>query len=540
MPIRRWDTSRPPSGPFALNRDAPQARGLVAWWPMGNRTSRGVAIDEAGTLNLSGSTNAMAIGPDGRPAQSLSSASSHSLSSSTMAVSGFPMTLAAWVRPATAHVGVIMGLGSSDGAAGNNRKVLYWNSDSTIHMRNQVSGSSADIAASGTGSAGTWLHGAAVFAGSTDYRVFRNGANKNTSSTSISWGSPVNTLIGYDNASTTYFNGDVGECGIWNATLSDDIIARLHDQATRYELWYPLRSRKWMWMPLGSGAQTVAISQVNETDTAQALTAVAGARTVAISQVASSETAQALTATSGTTVAITQAASTETAQGLTAFKTVATAITQAQESDTAQSITAATSITTAIGQVASTETAQAVTATNASTVAITQVQSTETAQALTVAATKTQAITQVASTETAQAFTAVQPGVFTAANEVDAAQALSVRAARTVALGQVSSVETAQSLTPRLTTTTGITLALEIDAAQALASIGNQSVAVTQAQETDTARALAVFFEGGALDTVALYSIVTQLVSLSSKQTRTRSGDSYIAPVVSRDSHIGD
>jgi hypothetical protein len=151
-----------------------------------------------------------------------------------------------------------------------------------------------------------------------------------------------------------------------------------------------------------------------------------------------------------------------------------------------------------------------------------------------------QTITQVASTETAQALTAVQPGVFTAATESDTAQALTVRASRTVGIGQVASVETAQALTPRITTTTGITLALEIDAAQVLAGIADQSVAVTQAQETDTAQALTVFFEGGALDTVALYSIVTQLVSLSSKQSRTRSGDSFIAPVVSRDSHLGD
>ena len=497
MPIRRWDTSRPPSGPFALNRDAPQARGLVAWWPMGNRTSRGVAIDEAGLRNLTGSTNAMSIGIDRQPAQSLSSASSHGIGIVSLPVTAFPLTLAAWCRPATTHAGNVLGLASNTGAAGYGRKLLFCHSDGTVRGFSQDD-TTGEFKASATGTytAGQWMHAATVFAASNDNRTYRNGANKGTSSTNRGWGTLADrTRIGDDNSGGNFFNGDIGECGIWNVVLDDSLIWRLYDPGTRFELWYPLRSRKWIWMPLGSGGQTVAITQVSETDTAQALTAVAGARTVAIGQVSSTETSQALTVAATRTVTIGQVASTETAQGLTATTTVTTAITAAQETDTAQSITSAAGTTTAISQVASTETAQAVTATNASTVAITQVQSTDTAQALTAAATKTQAITQVASTETAQAFTAVQPGVFTAVNESDAAQALSVVSTRTVSIGQVSAVETAQALTPVLTTTTGITLALEIDAAQVLAGIANQSVAVTQAQETDTARPFAVVFD---------------------------------------------
>lgn len=247
---RFWDKSKPPRGPFAFNRDCPQAGGMLCWYPHG-LSGRTYVPDMLGSLHLAGSSGVPTRSWDGAPAVSLASGSSQSFSSSTLPVTGFPMTLAAWARPATAHVGVIMGLGASDGASGNNRKVLYWNSDSTIHMRNQVAGSAADIAAAGAGSAGAWLHGAAVFAGSNDYRVFRNGANKNTSSTSISWGSPVNTLIGYDNAVTTYFNGDVGECAIWNVALSDDLVWRLYDPSTRFELWYPLRSRKWFSAPAG-------------------------------------------------------------------------------------------------------------------------------------------------------------------------------------------------------------------------------------------------------------------------------------------------
>lgn len=223
------------------------------------------------------------------------------------------MTLAAWAKPSTAHVGVILGLGASDGVAGNNRKVLYWNSDSTIHMRNQVSGSSADIAASGTGTAGSWLHGAAVFAGSTDYRVFRNGANKNTSSTSISWGSPSNTLIGYDNAATTYFNGDVGECGIWSVALDDGMVWRLYDPGTRFELWYPLRSRKWFTQASGSSG-TSATTNANDTSSASGTTTVVG--TSAKTNANDTSSASGTTTVLGTS-ATTNAADTSSASGTT-------------------------------------------------------------------------------------------------------------------------------------------------------------------------------------------------------------------------------
>ena len=546
MPIRRWDKSRPPSGPYTLNRDAPQARGLVAWWPMGGRSTRALLVDDAGNFSLSGTTTRLDLGPAGAPT-CVFNGTSDVVNSSAAPVSAMPLTLAAWATAGSSSlVGSILSVDAGLAAFGsaNFYRLVVVGSVSPKQVRaNQgFSGSEAQATYGAGWVAGQEFHTAGVFTSTTSRAVYYNGALGASDTTSLSAPTVSQATLGRHSVtgSEQYWSGTLGEACVWGIAVPAHIIARLHDPSTRFELWYPLRSRKWMWMPLGSGGQTVAITQVSETDTAQALTAVAGARTVAIGQVSSTETAQALTVAATRVVALGQVASTETAQSLTATTTVTTAITAAQETDTAQSITSAAGTTTAISQVASTETAQAVTATNASTVAITQVQSTDTAQALTAAATKTQAITQAASTETAQAFTAVQPGVFTAVNESDTAQALSVVSPRTVAIGQVAAVETAQALTPVLTTTTGITLALEIDAAQALASIADQSVAVTQAQETDTARALTVFFEGGALDTVALYSIVTQLVSLSSKQARTRSGDSYIAPIVSRDSHIGD
>ncbi len=98
--IRRWDKSKPPTGPFALNRDCPQAQGLVAWWPMGG-AGVGYAQDLAGITHASPGTiaSAMTLGDDGRPALSLVQASNQYLVAATCPVSAVPLTLTSWARP---------------------------------------------------------------------------------------------------------------------------------------------------------------------------------------------------------------------------------------------------------------------------------------------------------------------------------------------------------------------------------------------------------------------------------------------------------
>lgn len=245
--IRRWDKSKPPTGPFALNRDCPQAVGLVCWYPQGGPSGKNNSFDFANKYHLSGTNSAATLGDAGQPALTFASASSHTISNSNNPFSTFPLTIAGWARPLSASAaGTCIGLASVSGASGYGRKLLFFHSNGTVRLYSQ-NDSSGGLFVSATGgyTAGQWTHGAAVFAATSDYRIYRNGANKSTSSSSNAFGTPTRVHIGDDNTGGNYFNGDIGECGIWNVALSDDLVARLYDPGTRFELWYPLRSRKW-------------------------------------------------------------------------------------------------------------------------------------------------------------------------------------------------------------------------------------------------------------------------------------------------------
>lgn len=263
--IRRWDKSKPPTGPFALNRDAPQAQGLVAWYPMGGPSGRGLAQDLAGQARartLSGTVGGITLGDMGQPAQTLVSASSQFVGGTDIPVSAFPLSISAWFRPATAHSGTVAGLNNGD----LSRKLLFCYSGSTIRAftSNGAGSASAFPASTGSYTTGKWTHGAAVFASSTSTSVYRDGNNKTTDTTAVDFGSPVSIRIGHDGNSvpgSNYFNGDVGEVGFWAVALGDDLVWRLYDPGTRYELWYPLRSRKWM--VSAGGGSTGAVSLIH-------------------------------------------------------------------------------------------------------------------------------------------------------------------------------------------------------------------------------------------------------------------------------------
>lgn len=271
--LRAWDKSKPPTGPFSLNRDCPQAQGLVAWYPMGGPSARGVVFDIAGAAHLSGTVNAMTLGDAGQPATTFVSASTQFLSVSSVPASAYPLTIAAWARPATVHSGCIAGIGRSAGAATPGRKLIFAHSAGNIRAYNENdSASSVFPISSGSYAAGGWVHAAGVF-DSSNTTAFRNGANK-ASLTSPTFGTPDKTRIGHDVSTGNYFDGDVGETGFWSVALSDNLVYRLYDRSTRYELWYPLRSRKWFSLPAASGLPTLSNARATSITTTTAVPAV--------------------------------------------------------------------------------------------------------------------------------------------------------------------------------------------------------------------------------------------------------------------------
>lgn len=239
-----------------------------------------------------------------------------------------------------------------------------------------------------------------------------------------------------------------------------------------------------------AAGSTIAVGIVNETDTAQPITALL-ARSVA--QVSETDTAQAITVRLSRSVA--QVAETDTAQPVAArlirtvaqvsetdsaqpiVARVARGVGQASEADSAQPMVAR--LVRAVAQVSEADTAQSITL-GGTAVAVGQVVETDTAQPIT--GQLLRAVGQVLETDTAQPAGSSSGVLVAQAVETDAAQPISPRYLSTVA--QVLETDTAQALTARHIRT--LQQAVETDSAQPIqASVPGQ---IGTATETDSAQ----------------------------------------------------
>lgn len=249
--IRRWDKSKPPTGPFALNRDCPQAQGLVAWWPMGGASGGKLIVDLAGKYHLSGAASSMVLGPDGRPITGFNGSSTVFTASGTPA-SSMPLTLASWgTSNSSSLVGSMLSVdaGLAGFGSANFYRLVVVGSASPKQVRaNQgVTGTEVQATYGAGWVAGTEFHVVGVFTSTTSRDVYYNGALGASDTTSLSAPSVNQVNVGRHSVtgSEQYWSGTLGEQAVWNIALAADAIRRLYHPGTRYELWYPLRSRKW-------------------------------------------------------------------------------------------------------------------------------------------------------------------------------------------------------------------------------------------------------------------------------------------------------
>lgn len=168
---------------------------------------------------------------------------------------------------------------------------------------------------------------------------------------------------------------------------------RFEHRLYRGSVWLPTRT---------TGAQVIAVGQVVETDTAQAITRV---KTKSVGQVTEIDTAQAITRAAGITASVGQVVETDTAQSIGKAKTKA--IGQVTETDTAQAINENKSRT--VGQPAETDTAQAIA--KRKTKAVGQSVETDIAQSIIRFLPGVIAVGQVTETDTAFPIIVVTAGV---------------------------------------------------------------------------------------------------------------------------------
>jgi hypothetical protein len=273
-------------------------------------------------------------------------------------VTGYPFTLAAWVKPGVNGLENDFVLSLSDvsenavyqaivlggGTVGDEGKVLAVSRNTTL----------AAAKTSAAMSANTWNHAACVFSSATSRAAYLNGGNKGTETTNITFAAGIDTtVIGRLSRPTpaAYFHGSCAEAGVWAAALSDEEIAALAAGLSPLQVrpqslvaYWPLFARAtneedWV------GGNTLAVTGATAADHPRiiypawpeiilsAAAAASGASgSASITESADSVAGSANIVVIGS-VAITEAADTVTATGVSSSASVGTAaITEAADS----------------------------------------------------------------------------------------------------------------------------------------------------------------------------------------------------------------
>lgn len=274
--MRVWDKSKPPLGPFTLNKDAQQAQGLVAWYPMGGIGNLWVP-DYRGEAHLTlGTQPTPTVGQSGAPGLAPASARSQYSEGVITAASALPLTLAAWlVTTSTGTVGVPICIGTN---GGNARIQIQKDQTSRVVGAATVDAAGAGNTIQYTTGLGSYVdnvefHAAAVYTSSTSRQAFLNGVGSAVDTTAVTASGMNRIILGGRRNSTNvgaFWGGQIGEVGVWNFALGAADVAGLADPGSRFELWYPLRNRKWFSAGAVGGSPSNAPRYFHRTQSGQA------------------------------------------------------------------------------------------------------------------------------------------------------------------------------------------------------------------------------------------------------------------------------
>lgn len=144
-------------------------------------------------------------------------------------ITGYPFSMGGWVKFDTAAASQSF-LSLDDAGFGTERFVVGHNGGgASVKFRCLAvnSAGSAGIAVGATTvSTGTWYHVMGVFRSTTDRELYVNGVSDATNTTSIApaFGNIVRVRVGATAVTVSgviqFWDGPVGECGVWNVTLS--------------------------------------------------------------------------------------------------------------------------------------------------------------------------------------------------------------------------------------------------------------------------------------------------------------------------------
>ena len=234
--IKPYRGARPPDWPFALNCGSNQARGLIAWYPMGLRGGSTV-YDMSGRNKNLAATN----GPTWTDGLRFAAGSSQYAEINEGLLTSVPVTLVSWLKVYSDVAGEAVCLVSSNDNA-NWFSILLGSAEAFL----QCNGSAFAQIQAGTVVHGRWHLVCGVFAATNSRTLYLDGVQVGATETTNSTQSGINRFaIGglRRNPPDNYFTGYIGDTRIYNRALSDAEVYALFDPATRYDLYWELGRR---------------------------------------------------------------------------------------------------------------------------------------------------------------------------------------------------------------------------------------------------------------------------------------------------------
>ncbi len=150
-------------------------------------------------------------------------------SGTTLGISDYPFTMAAWFNSDTAVKQTVIGFGDADAVA-YHRLYLRDPSDLNVwaYSRNPTHGGRFAVTSTQWSTA-TWHHACAVFTATNNRAVFLDGGGKGTNAVQCDFDAVDQTGIGanVDSSVGDKMSGSIAEVAVWNVALTDAEVAIL-------------------------------------------------------------------------------------------------------------------------------------------------------------------------------------------------------------------------------------------------------------------------------------------------------------------------
>jgi len=248
-----------PLWPFTVNRDSPQAQGLMRWWPLGY-FGAGNEKDLVAGHELTNTGSTQVVSPGYLQVARNFASDTQWLKSSYTPITGYPLSLAAhFVDGNDSQNRTILSINNGSSGTGAIEHSLRTDATSRVVVAATDNATQTEVTAttSTTIAVLTLGHALGVFSSATSRSAFLNGGGKATNTTSRAASGLTTVSVGAGSGDEIPYLGKLADIRLYNRALTDlEAASYFSDPRLSLDLYYPLGRRTWSF-----GKRAAAASQ---------------------------------------------------------------------------------------------------------------------------------------------------------------------------------------------------------------------------------------------------------------------------------------